>query len=60
MSAWVWITIGVACFLALSTVVAVTLAAILGNISRDVSQLLKTELWAVSPPTRAKARVARA
>lgn len=57
---WAWVTIGAAGVLALSMLMALTVAAILGSISRDVSQLLKVELWAVAPPTRAKRHVASA
>jgi len=60
MTMWAWVTIGAGSVLALSVLVAMTVAAILGSISRDVSQLLKAELWAVAPPTRAKRHAARA
>jgi hypothetical protein len=60
MTAWGWVTIGAAGAFGLSALVALTVAAILGSISRDVSQLLNAELWSVAPLKRAKARVARA
>lgn len=60
MTAWGWVTIGAAGVFGLSTLIALTVAAILGSISRDVSQLLNAELRTAAPPSEPKARVARA
>lgn len=54
MPLWVWITIGVASFLTLSLFVALALAAILGTISSEVSDLIDLEPWASSPLTRSE------
>ena len=50
---WVWIVIGVGSFLGLSLLVGLGLAAILGSIGREISELHKTDDWAMLPPTRA-------
>ena len=49
---WVWIVIGVGSFLGLSLLVGLGLAAILGTIGRQVSDLHETDDWAMLPPTR--------
>ena len=50
---WVWIAIGVGSFLGLSLLVGLGLAAILGTIGRQISELHQTDDWAMLPPTRA-------
>ena len=50
---WVWIVIGVGSFLGLSLLVGLGLAAILGTIGRQISELHETDDWAMLPPTRA-------
>ena len=50
---WVWITIGVGSFLGLSLLVGLGLAAILGTIGRQISELHEPDDWAMLPPTRA-------
>jgi hypothetical protein len=63
MSVWVWLVAGVGAFLLLSIVVSLVLAAILGQIGRDVSDLLESapgvaaeveesESWASAPLAR--------
>jgi hypothetical protein len=52
MSAWTWAIVGVAAFLLLSSVIGLALAAILGRISREASELLEPEFWASAPLTR--------
>lgn len=52
MNAWSWAIVGVAAFLALSFLVAFGVAAILGRISRELSELLEPESWASAPLTR--------
>jgi hypothetical protein len=53
MPMWVWIAIGVGSFLGLSLLVGLGLAAILGTIGRQISELHETDDWAILPPTRA-------
>jgi hypothetical protein len=53
MPYWAWIMVGVGSFLALSLLVGLAVAAVLGNISRRVSDLHETEAWALAPPRRA-------
>jgi hypothetical protein len=53
MPMWVWIVIGVGSFLGLSLLVGLGLAAILGTIGRQISELHETDDWAMVPPTRA-------
>jgi protein-S-isoprenylcysteine O-methyltransferase Ste14 len=51
---WLWIGIGLGAFLALSLVVGAALAAMLGTITRAVTELheelLETEARAAAPP----------
>jgi hypothetical protein len=49
----VWIVIAVGSFLGLSLLVGFALAAILGTIGRQISELYETDDWAMLPPTRA-------
>jgi hypothetical protein len=51
MPMWVWIVIGVGSFLGLSLLVGFAVAAILGTIGRQTSEL--HDDWAMLPPTRA-------
>jgi hypothetical protein len=53
MPMWIWIAIGVGSFLGLSLLVALGVAAILGAIGRQISELHQTDDWATLPPTRA-------
>ena len=50
---WIWIVIGVGSFLGLSLLVVFAVAAILGTIAREISELHETDDWALVPPTRA-------
>jgi hypothetical protein len=53
MPMWLWIVIGVGLFLSLSLLVGLGLAAILGTIGRQISELHEPDDWAMLPPTRA-------
>jgi hypothetical protein len=53
MPMWVWIVIGAGSFLGLSLLVGFALAAILGTIGRQISELQQTDDWTTLPPTRA-------
>jgi len=53
MPMWVWIVIGVGSFLGLSLLVGFAVAAILGTIGRQISEIQQTDDWAMLPPTRA-------
>jgi hypothetical protein len=57
MPMWIWIVIGVGSFLGLSLLVGFALAAILGTIGRQISELHETDDWAMLPPTRASKEV---
>ena len=57
MPMWVWIVIGVGSFLGLSLLVGFALAAILGRIGREISELHQTDDWAMLPPTRTSKEV---
>jgi hypothetical protein len=52
MPMWVWIVIGMGSFLGLPLLVGLGLAAILGTIGRQISELHETDDWAMLPPTR--------
>jgi hypothetical protein len=54
------ILIGATAVLALSVLVSLALAAILGGISREVSQLLEPEGWGLAPRKQAKAATSQA
>ena len=49
MSLWVWIVVVSGALLALSLLVGLALAAILGSISRELSELVELERWADVP-----------
>jgi hypothetical protein len=57
MPMWVWIMIGVGSFLGLSFLAGLALAAILGTIGRQISELHQTDDWTTLPPTRARKEV---
>jgi hypothetical protein len=53
MSAWSWVIVGTAAFFLLSVAVSFALAAILGHIGQEVSELLEEpNSWADAPLTR--------
>jgi hypothetical protein len=52
MSVWAWLAIGLVGWLTLSTVVGLSIAAILGRVSRDVSERIDAEAGAATPLTR--------
>jgi hypothetical protein len=60
MPVWALILIGATAVLALSVLVSLALAAILGGISREVSQLLEPEGWGLAPRKQAKAATSQA
>ena len=53
MSVWAWLAIGIGAFMGVTLVVGLAVARILGNISRDVTDLLETEMWSAAPLSRA-------
>ena len=53
MSVWEWVAIGIGAFSSLTLVVGLAVARILGSISRDVTDLLETEMWSAAPISRA-------
>jgi hypothetical protein len=58
MSAWSWAIIGGAAFFVFSAAVSLALAAILGHIGQEVSELLEEpDLWANAPLTREEIQV---
>jgi hypothetical protein len=53
MSAWSWAIVGTAVFLVISAVVSLALAAILGQIGQEVSELLEEpDFWSTAPLIR--------
>lgn len=52
MSTWSWIGIGTGLFLALSALAALAIAAVLGRIGGEISELFEDEHWASAPLTR--------
>ena len=56
---WAWIEIGATSVIALSIVASFAVAAILGSISSEVSQLLEPDPCAWAPQKQAKVVAAR-
>lgn len=56
---WAWIEIGAASVIALSIIASLAVAAVLGSISGEVSQLLEGDRYASAPGKR-EATAARA
>ena len=52
MTWWLWVIAGTGIFVALSIVVAIAVAAVLGQIGSDVSQLFETDVWTDAPLRR--------
>jgi hypothetical protein len=52
VSWWLWVAVGAGAFLVLSLAVSIVLAAILGRIGADVSELIETEVWTNAPLER--------
>jgi hypothetical protein len=53
---WLWIGIGLGAFFAVSVLIGLALAAMLGTISRDVTELHDAlfEAWVVEPPPQSR------
>jgi hypothetical protein len=60
MPLWTWAVIGATALLALSVLVGLAVGAILGSISREVSELLEMGPWSSAPLTQEKIAAARA
>ena len=52
MSIWAWLAVGLGAFFLIAALLSVAIAAILGSISREASELLEPELWAQVPLPR--------
>jgi hypothetical protein len=52
MSTWAWVGVGLAAFFMIAALLSLSVAAILGRISREASELIESELWAQVPLTR--------
>jgi hypothetical protein len=52
MLMWLWIAIGLGAGLLVSVVVGLAVAAVLGAIGREISELYESETWTTLPPTR--------
>jgi hypothetical protein len=53
MSIWAWLAIGVTALIGVPLVVALAVGRVLGQISKEVTELLETEEWSGAPLTRA-------
>jgi hypothetical protein len=60
MTVWAWIGVGVAGLLAVSLVVGLAIARVLGTISGEIGQLLEAEAWTLAPLTRETEPLAQA
>jgi hypothetical protein len=52
MSTWAWLGVGLGAFFLIAALLSLAVAAILGSISREASELFESELWAQVPLTR--------
>jgi hypothetical protein len=52
MSTWAWVGVGLGAFFLIAALVSLAIAAILGSISREASELFESEIWAQVPLTR--------
>ena len=52
MTWWLWVIAGTGVFFALSIVIALAVAAVLGQIGSDVSQQFETDVWTDAPLRR--------
>jgi hypothetical protein len=52
MATWQWLMLAAGIGFAVSAFVGLLLAAVLGNISRDVAAVLEAEPWTLTPPLR--------
>lgn len=52
MPLWAWLLIGVGVLIAVSLLIGLALARILGAISEDITTLYETEDWSGAPLTR--------
>ena len=52
MAEWTWLAIGAVAIIMLSAFAGLTIAAILGRVSRNVSELLDVGPWSSAPLTR--------
>ena len=52
MTIWLWIGVGLAGLLAVSLLLALAIARILGTIGDEIGQLLEAEPWTSAPLTR--------
>jgi hypothetical protein len=60
MPLWAWTLIGATTVLVLSALVGLAVGAILGGITREVSELLEMEPWSSAPLRHEKTAAARA
>jgi hypothetical protein len=58
MPMWMWIAVGLGSFLALSLLIVLAFARVLGAIGLEVSQLYEDEFWATRPASRDSERPA--
>ena len=57
MTWWLWAIAGAGAFVVLSVVASLGIAALLGQIGRDVSDLLESEAWTRAPLGRDEGEV---
>ncbi|MGZ4372292.1 MAG: hypothetical protein ACXVRQ_08880 [Gaiellaceae bacterium] len=58
MTVWIWIGVGAGGLLALSLLVGLAIAAILGHIGDEIAQIQEAEPWTLAPLTRDTVRSA--
>ena len=55
---WMWVAVGVGSFLAVSLLIVLAFARVLGTIGLEVSRLYEDEFWATRPASRESERPA--
>ena len=52
MSTWWWVIVGTGLLFALSVMVGLAIAAVLGRVGREISELFEIDHWASAPLAR--------
>jgi Na+-transporting methylmalonyl-CoA/oxaloacetate decarboxylase gamma subunit len=55
MSTWAWVGVGLGVVFLVAVLLSIAIAATLGRISREASELFESELWAQVPLAREQA-----
>jgi hypothetical protein len=56
VTTWLWVIVGAGAFLFLSVVASLAVAAVLGRIAQETTELLEGEFWSSASLTRERTR----